>query len=100
LIHMPIAIEAPLALPRVLVAKPIPETWGISPSRRLTGSILDGTSKFLARARAWTTESGRLGTALQGISTLPGLDLYMLGNDLDSFGFGKALDSGLLTLDA
>jgi hypothetical protein len=43
---------------------------------------------------------GQFRPALKGVCPLAGLDLYMLGKDLDSFGFSKALDSRFLSLDA
>jgi hypothetical protein len=42
----------------------------------------------------------QLGAALKRVGTFAGLDLDMLSNELDAFGFRKALDSGLLSLDA
>ena len=46
-------------------------------------------------------QGGReFGPALKGICPLAGLDLDMLANEFDSFGFSEALDSRFLGLDA
>jgi hypothetical protein len=43
---------------------------------------------------------GQLGPPFQGVSTLSGLGLDVLGDDLKPFGFGKSSDGGALRFDS
>jgi len=55
----------------------------------------DGTFR-LASPRKRAAE---FGAAIQSVGTLPGLNLDMLPDEIDPFGFGEALDGGFLGLD-